>query len=828
MKYDLKLNIATATSSRAAKWRNKRTTWAEVAEMLAETTRTKETVKQYFSYTKDRQDEIKDVGGFVGGVLLPGTAKVKGKEVTINDPYGWRRKGFVKERQLVALDVDYGDLELWVDFLNLNRAGLVYTTHKHTPEVPRFRIVFPLDRPVSPDEYEAIARKVADWLGIENFDDTTYQATRLMYYPSTSRDGEYIYQVNDAPIMGADEVLNEYDDWADPTGWPTSSREKKTHRPNTDQVEDPLEKPGIIGAFCRAYSIEESIDEFLDAVYEPWGDDRYTFKEGSTSGGLVVYDSKYAYSHHNTDPAGGLLCNAFDLVRLHLFGDLDNGAKPDTDPAKLPSFKAMADFAAGLKDVKREIVRERRERAADDYDDLIEDAAADAFNEDWVEELETDKRGTIKSTINNIVLILNNDQYLRGRLGYNEFEQRETVISRVPWDKDGTKYPRPLVDSDDAEVRLYLERCYGITGGSKIADGITVTVKANSYHPVKNYLDALEWDGTPRLDNLLITLFGAEDTEYVRAVTRKTFTAAVARIYRPGVKFDYVLTIIGDQGVGKSTLVRKMGRDWFSDSVTTVTGKEALESIQGAWLIELGELAGLRKAEVDAVKHFVSKTEDRYRVAYGKRIEHFPRRCVFFGTTNEENFLRDVTGNRRFWVVDCKSRAGEIMAEDYLTDVTVAQLWAEAKTRYQEGESLYLKGDLEKTAREIQDNHLEQDDRTGLIKEALGRLLPKNWETMEPFTRRTWLKDEDNEGTVQRSTVCIMEIWTEILGKDPENISRRDSMEIGRVMKSLKDWAPGGPLRFKYYGVQKSFGYTGTPLLIGDSAKSVTKGVTNK
>lgn len=812
MKYDIKLNIATGESSRAAKWRNKRTTWAEVVESLKETTRTKETVKQYFSYTKDRQDEIKDVGGFVGGILKGGTAKIKGKEVTFNHPYGWRRVGFVESRQLVALDVDFGDLELWVDFLNVNRAGMVYTTHKHTPEVPRFRIVFPLDRPVTPDEYEAIARKVASWFGMDLFDDTTYQPTRLMYYPSTSRDGEYIAHHNDAPIMSADEVLAEYEDWTDPTEWPVSSRAKAVKRHDTSTVEDPLTKEGIIGAFCRAYTIEEALTEFLAEVYDPceeMGDDRYTYVGGSTSGGLVIYDNKFSYSHHSTDPTGGLLCNAFDLVRIHKFGALDADAKPDTEVGKLPSYKGMADFASNLKGVKREIVRERREKAADDYDVLEANAEAVALNDDWVEELETTKNGDIKSTINNVFLVLCNDENLRGRFAFNEFEQREVVKLAVPWDVAGRKYPRPMSDSDDAEIRLYLERCYGITGTSKITDGLTVAVRANSFHPIKNYLDALEWDGVERLNGLLTHLFDADDTPYTRAVTRKTFAAAVARVYQPGVKFDYVLTIIGEQGAGKSTLVDRMGREWFSDSATTVTGKDAQENLQGAWLIELGELAGLRKAEVDAVKHFVSKREDRYRVAYGKRVEHFPRRCVFFGTTNEEDFLRDVTGNRRWWVVNCKGRKGAVHPAEYLNDVTVAQIWAEAKTAYRAGETLYLDTELETVAADIQDKHLEKDDRTGLISESLSKLLPKDWNKREPYNRRAWLMDGDEEGTVQRINVCALEIWTEILGKRAEDITRRDSFEIGRIMKTLKDWAPGGPARFKYYGLQKQFIYTG-------------------
>lgn len=793
IKYNATLDIAIASTSRATKWQNKRTTWADIVATLAETERTSETLKQYFSYSKDKQGAIKDVGGFVGGYLKEGR----------------RKKGHVVHRQLVALDVDYGGLDVWDAFTMLDVAGVMYTTHKHTPEAARFRIVFPLDRKVDADEYEAIARVVASWLGIDNFDDTTYQPTRLMYYPSTAKDGEYVYDFVDAPFMVADDVLDELPNWQDPTTWPVSSRIKDAVKDQrADKVEDPLEKEGIIGAFCRAYPMYDALAEFLTEAYSPCeelGPDRYTFADGSTSGGLVVYDNKLAYSHHATDVAGGKLCNAFDLVRLHKFGDLDENSKV-SDPTRLPSYKAMADFASKLKEVKREIIRERRNDASD-YDDLEEDARTVALNDDWLDELETEKSGVAKNTINNVVLILNNDPALVGCFGFNEFEQRETATKALPWDKNVHKYPRPLVDADDAELRLYLERAYGITGKAQITDGLTVVVRGNSFHPVRDYLDAVEWDGEERLDTLFIDLFGAADTPYTRAVTRKSFCAAVSRVYRPGCKYDYVLVIVGDQGIGKSTTLARMGGDWFSDSVTTLTGKEALESIQGSWLIELGELAGLRKAEVDAVKHFVSKKEDRFRVAYGKRVEHFPRRCVFFGTTNEEDFLRDVTGNRRFWVINTKGGKPFIDFKEYLDDVTVAQLWAEAKQRVADGEPLYLETpDLEGEARKIQDRHLEKDERVGLVGEYLERLLPTNWDDLDTYQRRQWLVDDKNVGTVERTNVCTLEIWAECLEKDPNSITRRDSFEIGRILKSLRGWsATGATLRFKIYGVQKVY-----------------------
>lgn len=362
LKNNITLDIATASTCRATKWQNKRTTWQDIVNTLSQTERTSETIKQYFSYSKDKQGEIKDVGGFVGGYLREGR----------------RKKGYVDYRQIVCLDVDYGTLDLWIDFGLMEYAGCMYTTHKHTPEDPRLRIVFPLSRKVSPDEYEAIARVVASWLGIDAFDDTTYQPTRLMYYPSTSKDGEFIFHYTDGPIMDADEVLAELPAWQDPTTWPVSSRVKDVvKRDGSGKVEDPEDKGGIVGAFCRAYTMDEAIAEFLTEVYEPCeelGHDRYSLVGGSTSGGLVVYDNKLAYSHHATDVAGGKLLNAFDLVRLHKFADLDEKAKPDTEITKLPSYKAMAEFAETCKSVKRLFAEERRERALQDYAELEEAA----------------------------------------------------------------------------------------------------------------------------------------------------------------------------------------------------------------------------------------------------------------------------------------------------------------------------------------------------------------------------------------------------------------------------------------------------------------------
>jgi len=816
MQNDLTLIIAEAKKCTAIKWKNRVISWSELLAKLRGTTRTDETLKEYFALPVDRQADIKDVGGFVGGKLRGGVYRNKktSQDVPINDPYGLRRRGHVVNRQIVMLDADFAEgLDVWFDFYAFGIAGAVYSTHKHRPSKPRLRIVIPLSRPVSEDEYEPIARELANWLGIENFDPSTYQASRVMYYPSTAKDGEYFFDSIDAPAADVDEILQELDDWTDPANWKYSTKEKKQTRTPSKTAEDPEAKGGIVGAFCRVYSIERAIGEFLADVYEPADEGRYTYTLGTGANGVVIYDNKFAHSFHASDPAGGGSRNAFDLVRLHKFADLDEGHE-GSDILKLPSFKAMQAYAESIKEVKRELIASESV-SAEVFDDgqETEKARKKGKQAEWLGELATEgTKGKIRNTIQNVVTILSNDPKLKGCFGYNIFEARETATRATAWDEDEFQYyPRPLKDADDSQLRLYLERNYGVTSKTNIDDALRVVMQENAYHPVKDYLNLCEWDGVERIDSLFVRLFGAPDTPYIRAITRKSLTACVARIYDAGCKFDYVTVIVGEEGIQKSSTLSALGRDWFSDSVTTVIGKEAVESIQGAWIIELGELSGLKRAEVEQVKHFITKREDRFRVAYGKRVEHFPRRCVFFATTNEEDFLQSTTGNRRFWVVNTKGGRGEVLPSDYLTDDTVRQIWAEAKHYYSAGERLYLDAGLEVEARQEQDKHLERDERAGIIAEYLDTLLPANWSKIDLYARRMFLEDKAG-GKVVRQQVSTMEIWAECLGKNPEDITRRDSIALGRVMKSMRDWMPNpSAQRLPLYGVQKV--YTRKPIL---------------
>lgn len=779
---DRALRVALGTGRKTKKWRNRTMQWSELLDRMSRFVVTNETVAQYRAMSRDRQAEIKDVGGFVGGYCRDG------------------RRSDVTARSLLCLDADFADANLWPDWqLLTDSAAAIYSTHKHTPEAQRLRLVIPLARDVDPDEYAAIGRRVAADLGIDKFDDTTYSPSRLMYWPSRSCDGEQVFDYQDGPMLNPDEVLARYDDWRDISAWPVSSRVADVVRKSVDRQKDPLEKPGMVGAFCRTYTIQEAIERYLSDVYLPCDDPgRYTYAGGSTAAGAVVYEDKFIYSHHATDPAGSQLCNAWDMVRLHRFGDLDATRDEDTPATKLPSYRAMLDLAMQDENVRATAVNDRMADVSADFDGISgEDPDA------WKRDLELTQEGGIRSTIGNIRLILENDPALKGALAWDEMDMLPSVRRDLPWREARDRRGKTWQNSDDANLRLYLERTYGIGGREKIFDAVETTMKAHSFHPIRDYIQSNDWDGAERVDTLLIRYLGAEDSAYTRAVTRKTLTAAVARVFQPGIKFDYMLTIRGKQGIGKSALISRLAGNWFSDSFSTVQGKEAYEQVRRAWIIEVGELAGMKKAEAETIKLFISKREDQYRPAYGRQVETFPRQCIFIGTTNESEFLRDQTGNRRFWVVDTPNSDARVDFREELTEEIVQQIWAEAYCRYRQGEKLYLDGALEEEATAIQSSYAESDDRTGLVQAYLDRLLPEGWENMDLYQRREWLQS-DAEGERRRNRVCRMEIWCEALGNPPGKMDGYEGKRIGGIMREL-GWVYTTPRLFKLYGRQRVY-----------------------
>jgi putative DNA primase/helicase len=790
--YDGTIDIATGRHRKEISWKNRETLWSDLLIKLSNTQRTHETYKEYLAAKKTRQDELKDVGGFVGGYLQGGR----------------RKNGNVLHRQLLTLDIDFATADTWTDFMLLyNSAACIYSTHKHSSDHPRYRLILPLNRSVMADEYVAIARRVAGTIGIDQFDHTTYQPARLMYWPSTSKDGEYVFDYQDGGWMDADEILSTYTNWRDSSEWPVSDREGTVVQHAIKKQGDPLEKPGIIGAFCRTYNIHEVIEKYLGDAYEPCDiENRYTFKEGSTAAGLIVYDDKFVYSHHGTDPVSGKLCNAFDLVRLHKFGLKDEDAKEGTANNKLPSFLAMQEFASKDPLVRKQVNVERLEDAKSDFQ--FDESEIEEVDNDWLGQLDVDKRGVPYNGIDNITLILLNDPQLKGRIAFDEFEQREIILKQLPWRTADKKY---LKDSDVANLKHYIKVRYNITSTTvTMEDALKVLYEKNKINVVKDFLKTCKWDGEVRAERIFIDYLGAADNDYIKAVTRKSLVAAVARIFEPGVKFDNMLTLVGPQGKGKSTILNKLGGKWFSDSFNfhMLGNKEAYEQLQGAWLIEVGELTGLRKTDVEAAKSFLAKREDRYRVSYGRRIEHFSRQCVFFGSTNNDTFLRDVTGNRRFWPVKIMEQQPTLNVFTGLTNEIIKQIWAEAVDLYKYGESLHLPDEMIDEAVRIQEEHTERDERAGLVLEYLEKRLPENWDEMDIYQRRSFLQGEElgAEGKVLRTKVCAAEIWCEVFAGRQTDMTTQNTKFIHDVMQKELNWKKSkSSLKFKGYGEQRGY-----------------------
>ena len=801
---DRQITITTGNSRKAVIWQQVQTTWLDFAEKLKIPQKTSETYSEYMKLPKAQQDELKDVGGYVGGCLN-----------------GSRRKASnVTGRDLITLDLDHigeGLTDMILQKVTgLGCASVTYSTRKHSQKAPRLRVVIPLDRTCAPDEYEPIARKVAQLIGIDYCDPTTFEAVRLMYWPSCSSDGEYVYRFHDGGFCSADGILLLYDNWRDVAEWPQQAEEGALTRRNIAKQEDPTKKQGLVGAFCRVYDIEKALDVFLPGVYEETPErGRYTFVGGSTTGGAIVYDDgKFLFSHHATDPVSGQLVNAFDLVRIHKFGDKDLEAKEGTPAARMPSYQAMIELAGHDTEVSKKLATERLQQAQEIYAGTAETPTAkEAFtpdpedkaeDSDWVKKLSVSANGKIDKTISNVHLILRNDPRIKGRIRTDTFSNRGMIDCPVPW--DDIEGRRQWMDSDFDGVYEYMETFYGINTRTAIDSAVALIGLENRFNEVEIYIKSCEWDGVKRVDTLLTDYLGAEDNIYTRAVIRKSLVAAVARAIEGGVKYDTMPIFTGPQGIGKSTFLSNLGGKWFSDSLTTFEGKDAAELIAGTWINEIGELTAMSRQDMNSVKQFLSKRDDRFRAAYGRTATSYPRHCVFFGTSNEAEFLRD-NENRRFWPVD----VGVIEAtKDVWNEMpyVVDKIWAEAYVYYQMGEPLIMTGEAAKMALDAQRGHKESDSIEGMVLDYLDLKVPLTWNSMDMTQKRTYLAGNmtilDPEHDLEPiNRVCAVEFYEIYMG-NKRYMRNSDAKKINDIIRRTKRWCPG-LIRFTEYGPQKGF-----------------------
>lgn len=830
---------------------NKTMEWKALRERLANPRVDHETTAEaYVKLPVDAKNKLKDVGSFVGGPFKDGIRKASN----------------IHERSIITLDIDAAtpsQIEILHDGLsNLSEYEFFgSTTRSHAPAAPKWRLVLPTTRTVTAEEYAPLSRILASKLfhtvadSMDATDDVSYRVAQIMYWPSRNSDGKFETIYNQGRLVDPDEVFEAFGPgWQDWTQLPYSEKRGQKRPTLSKKAEIPTDKRGIVGAFCRAYDVPAAIKKFIPEVYLP-GDKqgkkpRYTYSAGSGANGAIVEDNGlFLYSHHGTDPCGERLVNAFDMVRLHLFGHEDKTTPEDTLAINMPSYRefqkfleddqptvsemraAQYDVEAIFEDVDDadDMADEPKSAVKDEFDDLLGEANKEAPVADWLKDLETDSAGIIKPTLPNLAIIIQNDPRLKGTVELNDFIQEP--VTRKPIRAKMSIIPKVDVtdrhngdlwtDRHDNIVRALIEAPHGkgkAGFGMKVTDrdlkaAIDLAAAKRSFHPVRDYLRGLKWDGVPRMEKLFTKYLGAPNTAYTRGIARMMMIGGVTRVFEPGHKFDFVVILEGLQGKRKSTFIKTLARNWFVELEGDLHDrKQLVEKMQGAWILEIPELSGFGKAEIQAIKALFSADHDKVRLAYDKRGKLFKRQCIFIGSTNDAEYLRDPTGGRRFWPIVCNVESIDIAG----LRAEVDQMWAEAMHAYQEMRKaqpddilpLYLT-DKEAAAEALE---LQESRRVESVEDGYAGLIAAWLDEPVPESEFAEVDDMTNNEVrmYRRDAVSLMQIWIECLGRQKDQYNEGMARTLGRAMKLIKGWSQGTKRHHKNYGQQRLYFRDGT------------------
>lgn len=751
------IDIIIAPDRKSLHWTRGEISWAELSSWAEEPARKKE------------------CGNYLLGTIRETTEIHKGYTTPCTALH--RNKAAIVTRSAVTLDADSATPDLVDRIEMLLGAAIIHTTYSSAPDNLRLRVILPISRPLLPDEYHYVAEKLLDRLGRGYFDPGSSQPERYMFRPAASNLEWYQRWVFEGDPVDVDEILEGWETDLAHAPLPKISRNKR----------DPFEIEGVVGAFNRAYSIEDAIEAF-DIPYKAVSEGRWQLIGARAEAGVSLVSEGLVYSHHVTDPAGGKTCSAFDLVRLHRFAYLDED-KPDSTPVnRLPSHEAMVELASTDARTLAELV-------GVDFSEETEEEVG------WKLSLRFHPRtGQLKDEIGNWDLIQANDPVFAG-LFWNELTLAVETDRDLPW-RSLTK-GSIFTETDRAALLFHIEREYKIRPARALLDGL-VNVRAHQrpVNPIRDYLVGLEWDGVPRVEEALP---GVVPTDYTRMVARKCFTAAAARILSPGIKWDHTLVLYGDEGLGKSFWIEKIARGYAS-TLGRISDKDTLITMQRSWIMTSDEGYSLRKSDADATKEFLTRTEDAFRMPYDREVSVHPRHCVIWGTTNDEVFLRRQGGNRRFLIVHCEGKVDFSM----VTDDYIDQLWAEAVSLYLNGEPLYLDSDQSAVASVERERFVEEDALAGLIQEYLDLPVPDDWDNKSPESRTEWARNFREgfapRGDGQINKICSTQIWVEALGRPLGDRRRADLLEITTALKSLPGWRilPSRH-RIPFYGPQTVF-----------------------
>lgn len=778
--------------------------------------KSKYTYREYMSSDRNTQAKIKDVGGFIGG-KTDGSRRINGIKI---------------ERDLLTLDIDT-DKPNVLEYIkrNFHYYGLIYSTHSHSPEKNRFRIVAPLSRTVNADEYEAVGRRIAFY--VENakyetfpdlFDETTFQANRLMFLPSVSIDGEYICELLNLDIMAeeqfiidVDKILDDYEDYKDIYEWYKPQKADVTQI-GSDVIinKNPLKAKGMVGAFNRTYTISETIDTFLSDIYTLEKNGRYTYNGGdSFGGGIVLNNDRIFYSHHGTDPANMYYRSAFDLVRIHKFGSFDGDFTPEKEIQddffdKTDSFRKMVELAKTIPEVVENTERnlDLRKKLEQKSEEIEKNFLSDdkeiielTVNHDDEDEEENSKKWLvhldgIKSKAGQLSVILANDEFVGNLFYFDTFRDNICFKRKAHWHGYDFKIGQPLTDKDLSHIRVYLDSVYGIIGERIIDDAIVVEADKDKRNGVLDWLESLEWDGEERIEGFFPKFFKTKDNPFMRVGFKHWLVGAISRIYQAGSPMDLVLIIKGKQGIGKSLFFKRLATPKFSvqqehlysdTKIDFNKSKDSYEQLEGIWIYEWKELAGMNMSDQESIKAFVDKTEDKFRRSYGRRNVEIKRRVAFGGTTNEKTPLRDRTGNRRFIVYESNLAQHEcyINKEDIFSEEYRDQLLAEAIHLYKSGYNIFKWTEEELKWWEFaNEESTEENDLYGEIENYVNMKKPNSWYSMSEFEMKNYINSYDFDSHRQTNTIydgillkrsdktCIKEIWTVALGRNEPTINR--------------------------------------------------------
>lgn len=722
----------------------------------------------------------KDCGGVVFGKLR-GTV---------------RRNAEVLYRVAIALDADKAYPTLPQRAEELRIMGLLHTTWSHAPDQHRWRLIFPTDRQMTPGEYEIAAESLAQLLGSEQFDRASFRPAQFMWKPSDPGKGWYQWKELKGEPVSVDWLIGQYDvDAAEQrfTGPDMRQRAKKR---------DPFSLPGVVGLFNRVY---QDLDELIEAYSLPYvkeAEGRYRYEGASHVAGMgPVRDLPGVwYSHHASDEAFGQACTAFDLVRIHCFGDWDNAAKPNTPVNRRPSYHRAMEAVANDPRVKEEQFSEAQTvfTKANDLDPALDEVANNS--DDWRLGLQISKSGMVLPTVDNWDLVRANDPVFKS-LAWNEMLNAPVVLERPPWataDNFGPEHR--LLDAYLIEIRLHLERAYKMRASTnEIADMVAASAWRNVINPLRSRLESLVWDGKPRLEECWP---GVNHTEYTRKAARVCLVGAVARVFEPGCKVDNVPILAGKEGLGKTRFTYAMAlEDRYCVAMGPINARDSLLSMHSGWIVVSDEVAVMRRTEMESLKAFITKTSDNFRLPYGRGDQSYERKFVIWGTTNDMHFLRRQDGNRRFVMIEVVRPAEEYKLEQ----AYVEQVWAEAIYLYHQGEPTYFTPEEEELAAKERERFTQEDHLIGEVQEYLEMDIPLSWNSLSARERMLWFQEERHGSPatdVRQNLTCVRAIYREVLGNPYGRIPEADIEAITAALNEAPGWELAGTQSVPPHGRQ--------------------------